>query len=179
MIGVPPALQEAAKEHGGSAPALGPVEFQWRSYFVALAVVEPQAFKSPAKEDPAPGMRPPALNSLLDPLGPPMPGSDAGDERAKARELFGRLFATERALPPMSPPSDDPAQREQRRQCEGQRRQLRRRDSEPVWDELSKWMAEQKPGALPKSPLGTAIGYASNNGDCVEAIPGARPPGHG
>jgi hypothetical protein len=25
-------------------------------------------------------------------------------------------------------------------------------------------VAEQKPGALPKSPLGTAIGYASNNG---------------
>ena len=33
-----------------------------------------------------------------------------------------------------------------------------------MWDELSKWMAEQKPGALPKSPLGIAIGYAANNG---------------
>ncbi len=30
-------------------------------------------------------------------------------------------------------------------------------------DELAKWLAEQRPGALPKSPLGQAIGYASNN----------------
>jgi transposase len=89
---------------------------------------------------------------------------DAGDERAaKALELFGRLYAIERALPPLLPPSDDPAQRELRRQREEQRRGLRQRDAEPVWDELSKWLAEQKPGALPKSPLGTAIGYASNN----------------
>jgi hypothetical protein len=89
---------------------------------------------------------------------------DAGDERAaKAMELFGRLYAIERALPPLLPPSDDPAQREQRRQREEQRRTLRQRDAEPVWDELSKWLGEQKPSALPKSPLGTAIGYASNN----------------
>jgi transposase len=32
-----------------------------------------------------------------------------------------------------------------------------------VWEELLKWLDERKPGALPKSPLGTAIGYASNN----------------
>ena len=80
----------------------------------------------------------------------------------KALELFGRLYAIERALP-LLPPSDDPSQREQRRQREEQRRQLRQRDAEPVWDELSKWLAEQKPGALPKSPLGAAIGYATNN----------------
>jgi transposase len=90
--------------------------------------------------------------------------SDAGDERAsKALELFGRLYAVERALPPLVPPSDDPGQRELRRQREEQRRQLRQRGGEPVWDELWAWLAEQKPGALPKSPLGTAIGYASNN----------------
>ncbi len=95
--------------------------------------------------------------------------SDAGDERAaKALELIGRLYAIERALPPLLPPSDDPAQREQRRQREEQRRQLRQRDAEPVWDELSKWLAEQKPGALPKSPLGSAIGYASNNWDALK-----------
>ncbi|VTT98810.1 IS66 family element, transposase OS=Rhodopirellula europaea 6C GN=RE6C_02664 PE=4 SV=1: DDE_Tnp_IS66 [Gemmataceae bacterium] len=89
---------------------------------------------------------------------------DAGDERAaKALELFGRLYAIERALPPLLPPSDDPAQRELRRPREEQRRGLRQRDAEPVWDELSKWLAEQKSQALPKSPLGTAIGYASNN----------------
>jgi transposase len=90
--------------------------------------------------------------------------SDAGDERAaKALELFGRLYAIERALPPLLPPSDDPAAQELRRPREEQRRQLRRRDAESVWDELSKWLAERKPGALPKSPLGTAIGCATNN----------------
>jgi transposase len=90
--------------------------------------------------------------------------SDAGDERAaKALELIGKLYAIERALPPLLPPSDDPVQREQRRQREEQRRVLRQRDAEPVWEELSKWLGEQKPGALPKSPLGSAIGYTSNN----------------
>jgi transposase len=75
--------------------------------------------------------------------------------------LFARLYAIERALPPLLPPSDDPVQRELRRPPEEQRCQLRQRDAEPVWDELSKWLGEQKPGVLPKSPLGTAIGYAS------------------
>ncbi len=90
--------------------------------------------------------------------------SDAGDTRAAtAVELFGRLYAVERALPPLRPPSDDPVQREQRRQREEERRAMRQRDARPVWDELEKWLAEQKPHALPKSPLGTAIGYASNN----------------
>lgn len=95
--------------------------------------------------------------------------SDAGDERAaKALELFGRLYAIERVLPPLLPPSDDPTQRVQRRQREVQRHQLRQRDAGPVWDELSKWLAEQKPGALPKSPLGGAIGCTSNNWDALQ-----------
>ncbi len=90
--------------------------------------------------------------------------SDAGDQRATpVLEMIGRLYAIERALPPLLPPSDDLAQREQRQQREEQRRQLRQRDAEPVWNEWSKRLAEQKPGVLPKSPLGTAIGYASNN----------------
>jgi transposase len=95
--------------------------------------------------------------------------SDAGDTRAaKALELFGRLYAVERALPPLLPPSDDPTRADRRRQREEQRRELRERDAGPVWDELSKWLAEQKPGALPKSPLGTAIGYATNNWDALK-----------
>ena len=69
--------------------------------------------------------------------------SDAGDERAaKALELIGRLYAIERALPSLLPPSDDPVQREQRRQREGLRHQLRHRDAGPVWDELSQWLGE-------------------------------------
>src|SRR5207248_2132717 len=37
------------------------------------------------------------------------------------------------------------------------------RDAGPAWDDLSGWLGEHKPGVLPKSPLGSAIGYASNN----------------
>ena len=95
--------------------------------------------------------------------------SDAGDERAKtALELIGKLYAVERALTPLLTPSEDPTQQVQRRQREEQRHQLRQRDAGPVWGELSKWLAEQKPGALPKSPLGGAIGYASNNWDALK-----------
>jgi transposase len=90
--------------------------------------------------------------------------SDAGDSRAATPlELFGRLYAIERALPPLLPPSDDPAQRELRRQREEQRHHLRQRDAVPVWAELETWLAEHKTSALPKSPLGIAIGYATNN----------------
>jgi hypothetical protein len=95
--------------------------------------------------------------------------SDAGDERAaQALELIGRLDAIERALPLLLPPSDDPGQREQRGQREEQRRHLRQQDAGPVWDELARWLAGQRPGALPKSPLGSAIGYATNNWDALK-----------
>lgn len=94
--------------------------------------------------------------------------SDAGDERAAAAvDLFGRLYAVERALPPLLPPSDDPVRQEERRQREEHRRQVRRRNAEPVWDELATWLAEHRPGALPRSPLGGAIGYTSNNWDAL------------
>ncbi len=98
-----------------------------------------------------------------------VPASEAHDERATAAlEMFGRLYAVERALPPLLPPSDDPVMREQRRLREEQRRVMRQRDAGPVWDELEKWLAEQKPNALPKSPLGAAIGYATNNGAALK-----------
>jgi transposase len=90
--------------------------------------------------------------------------SEAGDPRAgSVLEMIGRLYAVERALPPLLPPSDDPGQTDRRRQREEQRRQLRQRDATPVWDELATWLSEQTSGALPKSPLGAAIGYATNN----------------
>ena len=90
--------------------------------------------------------------------------SEGHDERATAAlDMFGRLYAIERTLPPLLPPSDDPVMRDQRRVREEHRRVMRQRDAGPVWDELEKWLAEQKAGALPKSPLGAAIGYATNN----------------
>ena len=49
--------------------------------------------------------------------------SDAtANHQAKALELISRLYAVERALPPLLLPSDDPTQREHGRQREEQRR---------------------------------------------------------
>jgi transposase len=86
------------------------------------------------------------------------------DERGnQALELIRQLYAIERQLPPLLPPSDDPAAQQQRQQREELRRQRRVQQAEPVLTELKRWLDEQKPLALPKSPLGQAIGYALNN----------------
>ena len=37
-----------------------------------------------------------------------------------------------------------------------------------MWDELAKWLAGQGPKVLPKSPLGSAIGYTSNNWEALK-----------
>jgi len=95
--------------------------------------------------------------------------SEGGDDRATpVLEMIARLYAIERALPPLLPPSDDPVQREQRQQREEQRRAIRQRDAGPVWEEWSTWLAEQRPNVLPKSLLGTAVGYASNNWEALK-----------
>jgi hypothetical protein len=41
MIGVPPAVSTAAKEQGWKDVPMSPARWQWRPYFVALVVVEP------------------------------------------------------------------------------------------------------------------------------------------
>lgn len=89
---------------------------------------------------------------------------DAGDTRGnKALELIRMLYAIERGLPPLLPPSEDPPQQEQRRQREEQRRQLREQKARPVLDELKRWLDEEQGKVLPKSALGQALGYALNN----------------
>jgi transposase len=94
--------------------------------------------------------------------------ADANDERAEAAlVLMRRLYAIERELPPLLLPSDDPAANEERRRREDQRRVLRRRQAEPVLGELRGWLDEQRPSALPKSPLGQAVGYALNNWEAL------------
>jgi transposase len=94
--------------------------------------------------------------------------SEAGEERAsKAVELIGRLYAIERELSPLLPPSDDPAAQHQRSQREEQRQQTRQRRARPILDEMKKWLDEEKPSALPKSALGQAIGYALNNWEAL------------
>src|SRR5262249_47391658 len=94
--------------------------------------------------------------------------ADAQDERAEAAlALIRRLYAIERDLPPLLLPSDDPVAIEQRRQREEQRRDARPRQAEPIVVELKKWLDAQRPQALPKSPLGQAIGYALNHWEAL------------
>jgi transposase len=94
--------------------------------------------------------------------------SEGGDERAsKAVELIGRLYAIERELRPLLPPSDDPAAQQQRSQREVQRQQMRQQQAKPTLDELKKWLDQEKGRALPKSGLGQAIGYVLNNWEAL------------
>jgi len=89
---------------------------------------------------------------------------EGGDERAEAALAWiGQLYAIERDLPPLLPPSDKAGTEEQRRQREEQRKRWRQHQAEPVLNALQKWLAEHKSKALPKSVLGQAIGYALNN----------------
>jgi Transposase IS66 family len=46
---------------------------------------------------------------------------------------------------------------------EAERQRLRRRDADPILEQLRAWLDATRPGALPKSALGTAVGYAMNN----------------
>jgi transposase len=90
--------------------------------------------------------------------------AEAGDARAEAAlALIRRLYAVERKLPALLPPSDEPGSTERRRSREEQRGEARRQQAKPVLDELEKWLDRQRTAALPKSPLGQAITYARNN----------------
>lgn len=94
---------------------------------------------------------------------------EAGDERGNAAlNWIRRLYAIERELPPLLPPSDDPQAVTQRWQREEQRRVLRQQQAEPVLLALKTWLDEQRPQALPKSPLGQAIGYALNQWEALQ-----------
>jgi hypothetical protein len=94
---------------------------------------------------------------------------EAGDARGYAAlEWVRRLYAIERELPPLLPPSDDPQAGTQRRQREEQRRLLRQQQARPVLAALKQWRDEHRPQALPKSPLGQAIGYALNHWEALE-----------
>lgn len=95
--------------------------------------------------------------------------SEGGDERAKtAVDLIGKLYAIERDLPGLLPPSDDPVEQQRRQQNEEQRQQMRQRQARPILTELKEWLDKQKAVALPKSALGQALGYALNNWEALE-----------
>lgn len=87
-----------------------------------------------------------------------------GDQRAKvAVDLIGQLYGIERELPPLLPPCDDPLEQQERKAREEERKRLRHEQAEPILVKLKAWLDEEKPKALPKTPLGQAIGYAWNN----------------
>jgi transposase len=89
-----------------------------------------------------------------------------GDERGNAAlDWIGQLYVVERQLPALLPVSEP---QELRRQREEQRRQLRQLHARPVLDALKRWLDERRSQALPKSPLGQAIGYALNNWAALE-----------
>ena len=94
--------------------------------------------------------------------------AEGGEERAKvALERIGQLYAIERGLPALLPPSDEPLGQQQRQQREEQRRVQRQQQAQPILNELKKWLDEQRPKALPKSALGQALGYALNNWEAL------------
>jgi transposase len=95
--------------------------------------------------------------------------AEGGADRAnEALALIRKLYAIERELPSLLPPSDDPVEQQQRRQREEYRRDRRQQEAEPILTELKKWLDEQRPTALPKTPLGQAIGYALNNWEALK-----------
>jgi len=90
--------------------------------------------------------------------------AEGGDDSANAAvEWIRQLYVIERELSPLLPPTDDLLSQQQRRQREEQRRQTRQQRAEPVLAELKKWLDEQRPKVLPKTPMGQAVGYALNN----------------
>jgi transposase len=94
---------------------------------------------------------------------------EAGDERGNpALDWMRQLYAIERGLPPLLLPSDDPQAVTQRWQREELRRALRQQQAQPVLLALKQWLDEQRPQALPKSPLGAAIGYALNHWEALQ-----------
>jgi len=94
---------------------------------------------------------------------------EAGDERGNAAlDWIRQLYAIERGLPPPLPPSDDPQAVRQRSQREEVRRALRQQRAEPVLAALKHWLDEQRSQALPKSPLGQAVGYALNHWEALQ-----------
>src|SRR5205085_2449234 len=88
---------------------------------------------------------------------------DACDGQAEdVLEFIRQLYARDRELPPLLPPADEPQATEQRRQREEQRRARRQQHAVPVLADFKTWLDAQRGQALPKSPLGQAIGYALN-----------------
>jgi transposase len=74
---------------------------------------------------------------------------EAGEPAKPALEFIGQLYGIERGLPPPDTPEHI-----------AERKMARLARSVPLLDSLKAWLEAESKGALPKSPLGVAIGYA-------------------
>jgi transposase len=143
--------------------AAGPTEFlkEYKGYFQADALAQYEALYGPEKVKHVCCMAHARRKFVA--------AADGGASCAnEALEYIRQLYAVERELPALLPPADDPAAQEQRRQREEQRQQIRQQRSEPILTALKKWLDEQRPRALPKTPLGQAVGYALNNWEALK-----------
>jgi transposase len=82
---------------------------------------------------------------------------DAGEAGAPGVAFVRRLYAVERSLPP-----PDTAERIDQRQS------IRQSRSVPILGELKAWLDAESKAALPKSPLGEAVGYLLNHWPAFE-----------
>lgn len=76
---------------------------------------------------------------------------EASESAKPALEFIGRLYGVERGLPPPDTPEHI-----------AQRKAIRLSRSIPILDLLKVWLGAESKDALPKSPLGGAIGYVLN-----------------
>jgi transposase/uncharacterized coiled-coil protein SlyX len=76
---------------------------------------------------------------------------DAGESGKPALKFIGQLYGIERGLPPPDTPEHI-----------AQRKATRLAQSVPILDSLKVWLETESKSALPKSPLGVAIGYVLN-----------------
>jgi transposase/uncharacterized coiled-coil protein SlyX len=79
---------------------------------------------------------------------------DAGESAKPALKWIGQLYGIERGLPPPDTPEHI-----------AQRKATRLSRSVPILDLLKVWLEAESKDALPKSPLGVAIGYVLNRWD--------------
>src|SRR5262245_25857763 len=82
---------------------------------------------------------------------------DAGDAGAPGVEFVRRLYAVERALPPPDTPENI-----------DRRTSIRRTRSVPILAALKAWLDGESKSALPRSPLGEAVGYLLNHWPAFE-----------
>ena len=76
---------------------------------------------------------------------------EAGESARPAVEFIRQLYRVERTLPAPDTPEHI-----------AQRKANRRKESVPILESLKAWLEAESKSALPKSPLGVAIGYVLN-----------------